>query len=88
MGVVHGVDLHKNILGTVTLRDFCNREEIKIPSYLDVISVIDHHKSSLNTSSPPMAIIADASRPTYSGRWPWRFAINDNYGLCGQTAKG
>jgi inorganic pyrophosphatase/exopolyphosphatase len=31
-----------------------------IPSYLEVISVIDHHKSSLATSSAPMAIIADA----------------------------
>ena len=31
-----------------------------IPSYLEVISVIDHHKSALNTFAPPVAIIADA----------------------------
>ena len=31
LGVVHASDLHKPILGTVTLRDFCNREETKIP---------------------------------------------------------
>ena len=60
MGVVSANDIHKPILGTVTLRDFCNREETKIPSYLEVISVVDHHKSSLQTSSPPVAFISDA----------------------------
>ncbi len=53
LGVVHSHDLHQTILGTVTLRDFCNREETKIPSYFEVISVIDHHKSNLQTCSAP-----------------------------------
>ncbi len=60
LGVIHAFDLHKNTLGTVSLRDFCNREEVGIPPYLEVISVVDHHKSSLHTLSPPLAIIADA----------------------------
>jgi hypothetical protein len=59
LGVIQAEDLRKSTLGTVSLRDFCNREEMGIPSYLEVISVIDHHKSSLNTFSPPMAVIAD-----------------------------
>lgn len=60
VGVIHAADLRKPMLGTVSLRDFCNRDEMGIPSYLDVISVIDHHKSALNTFSAPMAIISDA----------------------------
>lgn len=60
VGVIQASSLRKQILGTVSLRDFCNRDEMGIPSYLDVISVIDHHKSSLNTFAPPMAILSDA----------------------------
>jgi hypothetical protein len=60
VGVIQASDLRKQMLGTVSLRDFCNRDEMGIPPYLDVISVIDHHKSSLNTFAPPMAILSDA----------------------------
>lgn len=60
VGVIQASFLRKPTLGTVSLRDFCNRDEMGIPPYLDVISVIDHHKSSLNTFSPPMAILSDA----------------------------
>jgi hypothetical protein len=60
VGVIHAANLRKASLGTVSLRDFCNRDEMGIPAYLDVISVIDHHKSSLTTSAPPFAIISDA----------------------------
>ncbi len=60
LGIVNAHDLHKPLLGTVTLRDFCNREETKIPSYFEVISVIDHHKSNLQTSSTPLVFITDS----------------------------
>ena len=60
VGVIQASDLRKATLGTVSLRDFCNRDEMGIPPYLEVISVIDHHKSALNTFSPPMAILSDA----------------------------
>ncbi len=59
-GIIQSSTLRKSTLGTVSLRDFCNRDEMGIPPYLDVISVIDHHKSSLNTFAPPMAILSDA----------------------------
>jgi len=60
VGIVKASDLRKSILGTVSLRDFCNAEEMTIPSYLDVISVVDHHKARLNTSTPSMTLISDA----------------------------
>jgi hypothetical protein len=60
LGVVHAEDLLRQMLGTVSLRDFCNREETKLPSYLDVISVIDHHKSQITTSAPAVIYITDA----------------------------
>lgn len=83
VGVIAASDLRKNILGTVSLRDFCNRDEMAIPSYLEVISVIDHHKSALNTFSPPLAIIADCqSSNTLVAQKA--FQINDRYSLGGQ----
>lgn len=78
LGVVHAKEIHQSILGTVSLRDFCNRDETKIPSYLEVISVIDHHKSSLQTFSAPTAIISDAqSSNVLCGEMA--FEINDCY---------
>lgn len=87
VGVIAATDLRKSILGTVSLRDFCNRDEMTIPPYLDVISVIDHHKTSLNTFSPPIAIIADcqSSNTLVALR---AFEINDRYSLGGQKLKG
>lgn len=84
MGVIHASDLHKNILGTVSLRDFCNREETKIPSYLEVISVIDHHKSSLSTLSAPVAMISDAQSSNALVA-ELAFLINDSYSTGGMT---
>ncbi len=76
LGVVRSRDLYQPILGTVTVRDFCNREETKIPSYFEVISVIDHHKVSFHTQSPPVAHISDAqSSNTMTAELA--FAIND-----------
>lgn len=84
LGVIHAEDVRKNILGTVSLRDFCNREEMTIPPYLDVISVIDHHKSQLQTYTPPFAILSDAqSSNTLVAKQS--FIINDRYSLRGQT---
>lgn len=60
LGIVRSSEMHKPILGTVSLRDFCNREETKIPSYLEIVSIIDHHKSVLHTGSAPVARIGDA----------------------------
>ena len=60
VGVIEAADLRKATLGTVSLRDFCNRDEMGIPSYLEVISVIDHHKSQLTTLAPALTVIGDA----------------------------
>jgi hypothetical protein len=84
VGAIYAADLRKPTLGTVSLRDFCNPDEMTIPSYLAVISVIDHHKSELNTFTPPMALIADVQscNTLVAG---CAFAINDRYSLAGQT---
>ena len=86
LGVVYAADLHRPILGTVTLRDFCNREETKIPSYFEVISVIDHHKSSLQTLSAPMLIVSDAQSSNVLCA-EIAFQINDSYGLGSLSVK-
>jgi len=60
VGVIHAQDLRRPILGTCSLRDFSNEQETQMASYLEVISVVDHHKTNLKTSTPPCFIIADA----------------------------
>jgi hypothetical protein len=84
VGTIYSSELRKSTLGTVSLRDFCNSEEMGIPSYLEVISVIDHHKSSLSTTAAPMAMIADVqSSNTLVAKLA--FEINDRYSLGGQS---
>lgn len=80
VGIIYAADVRKKALGTVSLRDFCNREEMEIPPYLDIISVVDHHKTALTTGSPPMVVIGDAqsSNSLVAER---TFRINDRYSL-------
>ncbi len=85
-GVVYAVDLQKKKLGTVTLRDFSNREEVKIPSFLEVISLIDHHKMSLQTSGPLTARLTDY-QSSNSMLAELSFAINDEFGSGGVNEK-
>ena len=86
LGVIAAADVYKNTLGTVTLRDFCNREETKIPSYFEVISVIDHHRSQLQTQSACMAIISDAQSSNVLCA-EVAFKINDAYSRGGMSAQ-
>lgn len=80
VGIVKAVDLRKPTLGTVSLRDFCNLQEMTIPSYFEVISVIDHHKAELNTLSPSMTLISDAQASNALVA-KLSFAINEKYSL-------
>lgn len=84
IGLVQAADLQKEPLGTVTLRDFCNREEMNIPSYLEIISVIDHHKSTLTTDMPPRVVISDA-QSSNAVIAQMAFQINDRYGTKGMS---
>lgn len=59
VGVVWASTLLNPTLGTASFRDFCNQEEVKMAPYLTPISVVDHHKSSLKTNAPPLALIGD-----------------------------
>jgi len=86
LGVVHATDLYRTAMGTVTLRDFGNRDETKIPSYLEIISVIDHHKTNFSTSSPPVVFITD-SQSSNALVAHMSFMINDNYSTGGRTAQ-
>lgn len=84
VGIVRAADLRKTSLGTVSLRDFCNQEEIRMASYLEIISVVDHHKSNLKTSSVPSAIIGDAQSCNVLVT-EQAFLINDRYSVGGMT---
>lgn len=59
VGVIYARDMENKHLGTVSMRDFCNYEETSVGPKLAVISVVDHHKSVLSTSSVCTAHIRD-----------------------------
>ncbi len=84
VGIIRASSLNKITLGTVTLRDFSNREETNIPDYLDVISVIDHHKTTLRTLSPPMCLICDAQSCNALVA-ELTFSINDRFSTGGMS---
>ena len=84
LGVIHATELFKTSLGTVTLRDFSNREETKVPPYLEVISILDHHKGQISTTTPPVAWITDA-QSSNSLVAKISFAISDPYSTSGMT---
>lgn len=84
IGVIYSSDLYKPQLGTCTLRDFSNREETKIPNYLEVISVIDHHKSQLSGSVPATMYISDAQSSNVITS-ELAFRINDEFSTSGMT---
>lgn len=60
VGIVYAEDLRKTTLGTASLRDFSSLEETKMASYIEVVSILDHHKTKLTTSVPPTLVIGDA----------------------------
>lgn len=84
VGIVRARDLREHGLGTVSLRDFCNLEEVRMASYLDVISVVDHHKSSLKTLSVPTALLGDAQSCNVLIA-EQAFILNDRYSLGGMS---
>lgn len=59
---------------------------MNIPSYLEVISVIDHHKTTLMTDMPPRAVISDAQSSNALVA-QMAFQINDQYSVGGMTLK-
>jgi hypothetical protein len=87
VGIVRSQDLRRQPLGTVSLRDFSNLEEITLAPYLQVISVVDHHKATLTTQTPPLTIVGDV-QSTNTLLAQVAFGINDRYSLGGQTADG
>lgn len=86
LGVIHASDLYRPVLGTSSLRDFCNREETKIPSYIEVISIVDHHKGQLQVLTPPTAHIADVQSSNVLVA-QLAFRLNDKYTTFGMSEK-
>jgi len=85
VGVIHREDIDEPIQGTVSFRDFCNYDEIKIHSdYLEVISAIDHHKSSVNSKSAMVLSVADVQSSNIITAQKY-FEMNDPYSSRGQT---
>lgn len=86
VGVIHREDLENPIQGTVTLRDFCNYDEIKVAKSIQVISAIDHHKSTMSSNTCMTLTVADVQSANVLVAEK-AFEINDAYGTRGQSAE-
>ncbi len=84
VGVVWASDLRRQSLGTVSFRDFSNVEEVRMAPYLTPISLVDHHKSQLTTTSVATMIIGDAQSCNVLVA-EVTLGINDRYSLGGMT---
>lgn len=84
IGIIHAVDIQRECLGTVSLRDFSNKNEVDIPPYLEVISIIDHHKTALETKSPSVSSISDAQSSNVIVAEK-AFQVNDRYSVNGMN---
>ncbi|MCH2204441.1 MAG: hypothetical protein MK132_01015 [Lentisphaerales bacterium] len=84
VGVIHREDVEKAIQGTVTMRDFCNFDEIKVAKCIEVISAIDHHKSTINSKSCMTITVADVQSANVLTAEK-AFFLNDRYGTHGQS---
>ena len=85
VGVIHRNDLEQDIQGTVSFRDFCNYDEIKLHDYLEVISAIDHHKTTVSSQSAMVLNVADVQSSNVLSAERY-FEINDRYSTRGQSA--
>lgn len=84
LGVIEAEFIKRRYLGTVSLRDFSNHDEVKVSSYLETISVIDHHKMDLKCANAPIAILSDVqSCNTLIAQL--QMQINDRYSSGGQS---
>lgn len=84
LGVIHASDLHKQSLATASWNDFSNPDETDSRPEIEVISYIDHHKSSIKTSKPAMGIVMDAQscNSIYANLL---MEMNDQYSSGGMT---
>lgn len=82
VGIIRAADLARSSLGTVSFRDFCNFEEVKMSSHFEVISVMDHHKNNLKTSTVPTLNVADVQSCNILLA-EQAFLLNDQYSLGG-----
>lgn len=71
---------------TVTLRDFSNRDETKIPLSVEILSCIDHHKSHLSTTIPTVFYLSDAQSVNTMVA-ECSFQLSDQYSVGGMDQK-
>lgn len=81
VGVIHQHVVNKPTVGTVSLRDFSDESDY-VPSALDVVSIVDHHKSKYTTSVPAVAQVSDV-QSTAVILAEVKMEIYDKYGTSG-----
>ncbi|MCH9611974.1 MAG: hypothetical protein S4CHLAM102_04540 [Chlamydiia bacterium] len=87
MGFIDDVDVQGEHSGTVSLWDFSNYQETKVPDYLQAIAFLDHHKSAISTKSPYVANLraCQSSNTLFA---LLSFEMNDQYSTYGMDEAG
>lgn len=86
LGTINVQQLKQRPLGTISMRDFSNFNETDKPEYIEVASVIDHHKSDIVTAKPFVNLSGDCqSSNTLVAKYSME--INDRYSAGGMQLK-
>ncbi|RDB31327.1 hypothetical protein [Candidatus Similichlamydia laticola] len=59
LGYLERERVQSTMCGTLSLRDFSDRKDLHASPKLDVISVIDHHKTCISTTAPSFLLTAN-----------------------------
>ncbi len=59
LGYLCRSSLEQNPLGTLSMRDFCNKDEAPYSDDFTVVSVLDHHRVEIATQVAPTMLVAD-----------------------------
>ena len=84
LGVIHREDIFRKVIGSSSWNDFSNPFETDARENVEVISVIDHHKTVLSTKKPFLAVLRDLqSSNTICAQLA--FEMNDLYSTNGMS---
>jgi hypothetical protein len=85
LGVIYAEDVKQKVIATTSWNDFSNPGETEMIEGVDLISVLDHHKSHILTSRPAFTSVRADAQSTNSIIARINFDINDRYSTGGMT---
>jgi len=85
IGVIYREDVTRKVIATTSWNDFSNPQETDFKEGVELISYIDHHKSSVVTPRPAFGMVRGDAQSSNSIIARINFEINDRYSTGGMS---